>query len=98
LDEVDIGDGDVGLGDGDIAAVGSGHGYLDGGRAHGDMDGDGIVMEIDLVATVVAPRWIANISPPCNDNGSKPSLCYSPPIFHCEPFECSEIRGVRFGT
>jgi len=59
---------------------------------------DGIVMEIDLVATVVAPRWIADISPPCNDNGSKPSLRYSPPIFHCEPFECSEIRGVRFGA
>jgi hypothetical protein len=36
------------------ALAGVGGGYLDGGRAHRDIDDDGIVIEIDFVATAMS--------------------------------------------
>jgi len=88
------GDGDV-AGHGEIAGAGGGHGYLNGRRARRDVDGDGMVMEIDVVAT--APRTIANIITSVQWSTAEASMS-PPPILHSWTFECSKIFGIRFGV
>jgi hypothetical protein len=60
--------------DGDVAAfVGVGGGYLDGGRAHRDIDDDGIVIEIDFVATAMK-------SAKCPSRVEQPQSCFVIPL------------------